>query len=68
MQMSSIWELKDQIRSSFIDINNTAPTEFQMDTIIDLIPERVKLLAEEWGWGDTEVRDFIFVLIRDNRF
>ncbi|MDR6779402.1 MULTISPECIES: hypothetical protein [Paenibacillus] len=60
-------ELKDQIRSSYIDINDIAPHEAQIAAIINLIPDRIKTLAEEWGWNDTEVRDFIYVLIRDNK-
>ncbi|MWV44923.1 hypothetical protein GRF59_14975 [Paenibacillus sp. HJL G12] len=66
--MDGTWELKDQIRSSYIDINNIAPDEAQITAIINLIPDRIKDLADEWGWDDTEVRDFIYVLIRDSKF
>ncbi|MGG1650483.1 hypothetical protein ABHN03_16835 [Paenibacillus sp. NRS-1775] len=60
-------DLRDQIESSFSDIHCSEPTEEQIENIISLIPQRIKLLAEEWGWNDTEVRDFIFVLIRDRK-
>ncbi|MGV6935958.1 hypothetical protein ACWA2B_10630 [Paenibacillus sp. CMM36] len=65
--MRDIQEMRDQILSSFNDIYDRKPTEGQIAVIINLIPQRIKLLAEEWGWDETEVRDYIYVLIRDNK-
>ncbi|QNR65481.1 hypothetical protein IAQ67_16470 [Paenibacillus peoriae] len=65
--MGDIQEMRDQILSSFNDIYDKEPTEDQVAFIFNLIPQRIKLLAEEWGWDETEVRDYIYVLIRDNK-
>lgn len=59
--------MENQIHDNFIDIHSTAPTREQVDKISLLIPERIKSLAEEWSWSDTEVRDYIYVLIRDTK-
>ncbi|MDR6779403.1 MULTISPECIES: hypothetical protein [Paenibacillus] len=65
--MDDIQEMRDQILSSFNDIYDKEPTEEQVAFIFNLIPQRIKLLADEWGWNETEVRDYIYVLIRDNK-
>lgn len=61
-------ELQDQrnvIHDCYVDVNSKVPTEEQIKAIAEQIPERIKILAKQWGWSDTEVREFTYCFIRD---
>ena len=43
------------------------PTDEQVKIIFNMLPDRIKHLANEWGWNDTEVGDAVCVWIRENK-
>ncbi|GAB6443351.1 hypothetical protein bcgnr5369_08490 [Bacillus cereus] len=54
--------MEDAIHDCYVSVTGKIPTEEQITTIETLLPTRVKHLAYEWSWNDTEVRDKIYVL------
>lgn len=59
-------EMYDQIISSYASIFNTEPSDKVVVSIGNLLPAEIKDKAKQWDWNDTEVRDEVYVWIRDN--
>lgn len=55
-----------QIRDIFSSVTGSVPTQQQVKLVSTKLPETVEFLALQWGWNDTEVRDFIYLWIKDN--
>ncbi|MEJ1517933.1 hypothetical protein R3O67_32695 [Bacillus cereus] len=58
--------MENAIHDCYVSVTGKVPTKEQIKTIEALLPTRVKHLADEWSWNDTEVRDTIYVLIEDS--
>lgn len=61
-------ELQDKhnvIHDCFYSFTGNVPTEKIINEISDKLPENIKLLAKQWGWSDTEVREFTYCFIKD---
>lgn len=58
--------MRNQIHDRFYDAFGTTPTEDEIMAIYNQLPLRIKLLAREWGWGDTEVREDVGLWIDEN--
>lgn len=57
----------DTIHDCFVNVMGKVPTDKQVETIFNMLPDRIKYLADEWGWNDTEVGDAVCVWIRTNK-
>lgn len=59
--------MRDVIHDCLVDLfPRLEPTDERITAVADGLPQNVKTLAAEWGWNDTEVRDKVFVWIREN--
>lgn len=56
---------RNVIHDCYYDVASKVPTEKQIDSIAKQLPERITSLAKQWGWNDTEVREFTYCFIRD---
>lgn len=45
------------INDCYVDVLGKAPTDKEISYISDNLPRDIILLAERWGWNDTEVGD-----------
>lgn len=57
----------NKIHDCFVDVFNRAPTREEVYFIGRQLPKNIILLAEQWGWNDTEVGDFTYKWIEDNK-
>lgn len=69
--MKRTWELNqkdfDELSGYvFEHWNKTIMSHDALLKVWDAIPESVKSLINEWGWNDTEVREFIFEMLTVN--
>lgn len=53
------------IHDSFYDVNDRTPSSSEIKLIEGQLPREIMLLALQWGWNDTEVRESVFRFIRD---
>lgn len=58
--------MENQIHARYYDAFGTTPTEDEIMDIYHQLPSRIKFLAEEWGWNDTEVREDVGLWINEN--
>ncbi|PGO60610.1 hypothetical protein CN981_08660 [Priestia megaterium] len=58
-------DLRNTIHDCYYDVIGVVPTEEQIMGIYNQLPDYVIDLAEQWGGYDTEVRDSIFVFIKN---
>jgi hypothetical protein len=57
------------IHDCYYDKFNKAPNKYGLIGGIYLsLPDEIKLLAENWGWNDTEIRENINSLLIKNDF
>lgn len=54
------------IHDCFFEVMDKAPTDKKISYISENLPKEVILLAEEWGWYDTEVGDKTYIWIKEN--
>jgi hypothetical protein len=52
--------MEDQIHDTYVDLRNEVPSRVEVLRMVSKVPEDIKLLADQWGWGDTEVGDALF--------
>jgi hypothetical protein len=57
--------MKDTINDCFVDVYNRRPFAIEIEHIQKHMPKEIKILAEQWGWNDTEVRDKIYRFIKE---
>lgn len=61
--------MEDAIHDCYVNVVGSTPTEEQINKIHNQLPRHIKLLAEKWGWNDTEVNDgvglafFLFLVV-----
>jgi len=55
----------DVINDCYVDIHNRKPTEVEIKAIEEAMPFAINILAFQWGWYDTEVRDRIYRFIKE---
>lgn len=53
----------NMIHDCYYDVFGLTPSDIEIVKIYNSLPIEIKLLAERWGWGDTEVRSEIFKFI-----
>lgn len=58
--------MKDTIKSCYYDINGKEPTIETILKIAKEMPKEIHQLASQWDWNDTEVRDQVYIWIRDS--
>lgn len=58
--------MNDSIHDCYVSVVGKVPTEEQIQSIFNQLPNDIKHLADQWGWNDTEVGDKVYVWIRDN--
>lgn len=58
--------MRDIIHDCFVDVLGTGPSEQQIDEVLKNLPSEIKLLAEQLGENDAEVRDTIYVWVNEN--
>lgn len=56
----------DVINDCFVDIVGRTTTMKERHFINEHLPRGIKILAEQWGWNDTEVGDKVYLWIKDN--
>ena len=56
----------DVIHDCLVD-RDVNPTEARIQKVYDKLAYDVKILAEQWGWHDTEVREAVGAFIRVNK-
>lgn len=59
-------EAYDQIHDCYYDYYRQKPNPSSIAQIHKLLPNDIHLLANQWGWNDTEVGDKIYRWLRDN--
>lgn len=59
-------DLMISIHDTYIDYTGISLNVSQIEVIVELLPKEIVLKAEMWGGGDTEVRDDIFLWVRDD--
>ena len=57
----------DQISDCVFEVLGKVVVMSEVHYIIEHLPREVKLMAEQWGWNDTEVANMTFRWIRDNK-
>ncbi|MDP9675238.1 hypothetical protein J2W97_001221 [Paenibacillus jamilae] len=60
-------EMHNQIHDNYYDVYGTVPNDEQIAKIVDSIPDKIKALAMNWGWYDTEVRESVYVWMKQNK-
>ncbi|WP_211344096.1 hypothetical protein [Robertmurraya siralis] len=53
------------IHDCYYDVFGLTPNNIEIIEIYNSLPKENKLLAERWGWNDTEVREEVYRFIRD---
>lgn len=53
------------IHDCFVSVVGVQPNEEEIETIYMELPMRIKHLGEQWGWYDTEVRDGVYVWLKE---
>ena len=66
MEAPSIKTRNNVIHDCYYDIHDAVPNKSKIEEIADKLPKRIKLLADVWGWDDTEVRDSVYEWIGGN--
>jgi len=56
----------NQIHDRYYDHYGKIPSESIILQIHKLLPKDIYLLAEQWGWNDTEVGDKIYRWLKKN--
>lgn len=54
------------INDCFVDVTRKEPTNKEIAYISANLPSEVTMLAERWGWNDTEVGDKTYRWISNN--
>jgi hypothetical protein len=57
--------MKDIIHDCFVDLNDERPESYQVAMIMKEIPNDIITLAKQWGWNDTEVRDKVYLWMKE---
>lgn len=58
--------IHDCFVEAYLD-EDEGPTSMQILNIYNQLPERIRDLAEMWGWGDTEVREDIYKWLKTKK-
>lgn len=58
-------EMRDKVFECFYDIYEVIPEDYILEGIMKQLPTEISLLAIQWGWDDTEVRDKVYRFVRD---
>ncbi|WP_339181891.1 hypothetical protein NST56_10615 [Bacillus sp. FSL R5-0560] len=58
-------EIYDQIHDCYYDFYGKKPDPTSVVQIHKHLPRDIHLLAEEWGWNDTEVGEKIYKWLRE---
>ncbi|GIN25500.1 hypothetical protein J31TS2_20800 [Bacillus licheniformis] len=56
----------NQIHDTYYDYYGKIPSESIILQIHKLLPKDIHLLAEQWGWNDTEVGNKIYRWLKKN--
>ncbi|MGM7720572.1 hypothetical protein [Metabacillus sp. Hm71] len=56
----------NQIHDRLFDVLGEKPAMRDIYFVNEQLPREVKLLAEQWGWHDTEVREKTYGWIKEN--
>lgn len=59
-------DLHDVLWDGLLD-NDIEPNDTSMAEWNAKIPQDIRHLAQMWGWGDTEVRETLYVFIKSNQ-
>ena len=57
---------QNTINDCYVDVLRKAPSDKEISYISDNLPQEIILLAERWGWYDTEVGDKTYRWIEEN--
>lgn len=56
----------DHLHDCWFHVYNTKPTREQLEKMFDSLPDRLQILAEEWGCNDTVFRDDLIEHLQNN--
>lgn len=59
--------MRDQIHDCYIDVYNETPSHQTIANLIAALPSDIKMLAEQWGWNDTEVANKVYVWLKEEK-
>jgi uncharacterized protein YneF (UPF0154 family) len=59
--------MKDTINDCYVDLFGKRPSEDKIVQIYEQLSSDIKLLADQWGWNDTEVGDMVYKWIKENK-
>lgn len=59
--------MRNVIHDCYVDIYGFKPTEVIIMRIATFLPLKILLLAEQWGWNDTEVGDGIYRWMKERK-
>lgn len=66
LELASKQDKYNRIHDSFYDVTGEEPTDKTIHKISEMLDNDIRLLAEKWGWDDTEVRDNVCHWIKRN--
>ncbi|MCY9311692.1 hypothetical protein MOF23_22430 [Bacillus inaquosorum] len=58
-------KMHNQINDLFVDIFGRVPTNDEIKFISNVIPSAIHEDAIKWGWEDTEVRESLYIWLKD---
>jgi len=66
LEKSDQASVHDAILDAVYDIENKYIEDQEIAELFEYIPENIHYLALQWDWSDTEVREHVYLFIKEN--